>query len=327
MLTYDDVSSKTNKFIIPGLVDTIYKSSPVLTRLRTRNMEKFEGGLTIRQPIMYAALKGGPFARGSSFDTSYVQTDTALEVNVKYYYINATLFGNDNVLNRGPEAAMSYVESKMVNAAGAMAKNLATDIYNDGQGTLSSPIALDGFLAAIDDGVTHPNNSYSFPTYGGITRSDIATGDNQGINSYYNGGNTTFALTQLQTAFGASWFGAEHVDLIATVQTMWDSIWAKIQPQQRFLEESSDVAKIGFQSLRFNGSSITVDQYAPAGTIWGLNTNYIQLWISTLPLYQFGFTGWKEAQNSIDVSGQYIFGGNLLVTAPRLMFQLTGYTS
>jgi hypothetical protein len=320
MLTYDDVSSKTNKFIIPGLIDTIYKSSPVLTRFRTRNMERFEGGLTIRQPIMYAALKGGPFARGSSFDTSYVQTDTALEVNVKYYYINATLFGTDNVLNRGPEAAMSYVESKMVNAAGAMARNLATDFYLDGQGTNSQPIALDGFDAAINI----PSN---YASYGGVTRSDIATGANQGINAYYNNSNATFALSQLQTAYGASWFGAEHVDLIATTQPLWDSIWIKIQPQQRFLEESSDVAKIGFQSLRFNGCSIVVDQYAPAGKIWGLNTNYIQFWISTLPLFQFGFTGWKEAQNSIDVSGQYVFGGNLLVVAPRLMFQLAGYTS
>lgn len=323
MLTYDDISSKTNKFIIPGLIDTVYKSSPVLTRLRTKNMERFEGGLTIRQPIMYAALKGGPFSRGSSFDTSYVQTDTALEINVKYYYINATLFGADNVLNRGPEAAMSYVESKMVNAAGAMAKNLATDMYLDGQGVNSQPNALDGMNAAINI------DSGSFPTYGGITRTDLApTGSfNQGINSYYNAANATFALTQLQTAYGQAWFGAERVDLIATTQPLWDSIWSKIQPQQRFLEESSDVAKIGFQSLRFNGASIVVDQYAPAGKIWGFNTAYIQFWISTLPLFQFGFTGWKEAQNSIDVSGQYVFGGNLLNVAPRLMFQLAGYTS
>jgi len=46
-LTYDDVSSKTNKFIVPRLVDNVYKSSPLLTRLRTNNMERFEGGTTI----------------------------------------------------------------------------------------------------------------------------------------------------------------------------------------------------------------------------------------------------------------------------------------
>jgi len=288
LLTYDDITSKTNRFIVPRLVDEVYKSSPVFTRMRTRNAERFEGGRSIQHPIMYAELRGGAFTRGGTFDTTYVQTDTALEVNVKYYYVNATLYGTDNVLNRGPEAAMSYVESKLVNAAGKMAKLLGVDFWNDGQGTNSSVISLDGFLASIDDG-----SNYS--TYGGITRSDIATGANVGINAYYLGNIGTFALSTLQTAYGNTWFGNEHVDLIVSNQDIWNIIWNKIQPQQRFMEESSDVAKVGFQSLRYNGSSLVVDQYAPTGKAWGLNTKYIQFWISTLKKYQFGFTGWKEA--------------------------------
>lgn len=317
-LTYDDISSKTNKFIVPRLVDSVYKASPLFTRLRTNNMERFEGGTSIRHPLMYAELKGGAFSRGGTFDTSYVQTDTALEVNVKYYYVNATLFGTDNVLNRGPEAAMSYVESKMVNAAGKMAKLLGTDIFLDGQGTGSTTIQLDGMAASVDDG-------NQFSSYAGLTRSDIATGANSGINAYYKSV-VTMALSDVQTAFGATWFGSEHVDLIVTTQAIWDIFWNKIQPQQRFMEESSDVAKIGFQSLKYNGASVTVDQYCPATKMYGLNTKYVQFWISTLPKYQFGFTGWKEAQNTDDVAGQYLFAGNLLNVAPRLMFQLTGIT-
>ena len=45
-----------------------------------------------------------------------------------------------------------------------------------------------------------------------------------------------------------------------------------------------------------------------------------------MPKYQFGFTGWKEAQNTDDVSGQYLFGGNLLNVGPRYMFKLGGIT-
>ena len=317
-LTYDDITSKTNKFIVPRLVDNVYKSSPVLTRFRTNNMERFEGGTTIRHPIMYAELKGGAFTRGGSFDISYVQSDTALEVNVKYYYVNATLFGTDNVLNRGPEAAMSYVESKMVNASGKMAKLLGTDLFLDGQGTNSSIIQLDGMQSGLDDGTT-------YTSYGGITRTDIATGANVGINGY-KAALATLSLAGVQTAYGSTWFGNEHVDLIPTAQPVWDILWNKIQPQQRFMEESSDVAKIGFQALRYNGASIVVDQYAPSGVMWFLNTKYIQFWISTLPKYQFGFTGWKEAQNTDDVAGQYLFGGNLLFVAPRLNGQITSIT-
>lgn len=317
-LTWNDLTSKTNKFIVPRMIDQVYKSSPVFTRLRTKNMMRFEGGTSIRHPIMYAELKGGAFTRGTSFDTSYVQTDTALEVLVKFYYVNCTLFGTDNVLNRGPEAAMSYVESKMVNASGKMAKLLGTDLFLDGQGTSSSAIQLDGFSAAIDDGT-------NFTSYGGITRTDIATGANVGINAYFNS-LTTLSLSAVQTAYGATWFGHEHVDLIATTQSIWDTFWGKIQPQQRFMEESTDVAKIGFQALRYNGASVTVDQYCPTGKMWGLNTKYLQFWITTLQKYAFGFTGWKEAQNNDDVAGQYLFGGNILCVAPRLFFQLSGIT-
>lgn len=217
---------------------------------------------------------------------------------------------------------MNYVESKMVNASGKMAKLLGMDIFLDGTGINSATINLDGFLQALDNG-----NIYT--SYGGITRTDLgvtAGTNNQGINGYVNT-LPTFTMTGLQTAYGAAWFGNEHIDLIVTTQLIWDMIWNKVQPQQRFLEESSDVAKIGMKSLRWNGASITVDQYCPAGYIFGLNTKYIQFWISTLPKYQFGFTGFKEAQNSDDVAGQYLFSGNILIPAPRLFFTLSGVTT
>lgn len=298
------------------MVDEVYKSSPLFTRLRSRNMERFEGGQTIRHPIMYAKLKGGAFTRGGSFDTSYVQTDTALEVNVKYYYVNCTLYGVDNVLNRGAEAAMSLVESKMVNASGRMADLLGTDIFLDGQGTNSTALQLDGLQASVDDGT-------NYVSYGGVTRTDIASGANAGINAYFVS-LSTLTLAGLQTAYGSAWFGREHVDLIVSPQVPWDILWNKIQPQQRFREESSDVAKIGFQSLRFNNSSVTVDQLCPTGFMFGLNTKFIQFWITTMPKYQFGFTGWKESQNSDDVAGQYLFAGNLLNVGPRFMFKISG---
>ena len=68
-LTYDDVTSKTNRFIVPRLVDNVYKASPVFTRLRTQNAERFEGGISINHPIMYAELRGGAFTRGGTLES------------------------------------------------------------------------------------------------------------------------------------------------------------------------------------------------------------------------------------------------------------------
>lgn len=302
---------------MPYLTDNVFKNSPVLTRLKTKRKFDFPGGLTIRHNIMYAPLKGGFYQRGQAFDTSAVQTDTALQFNIKYAYVNVTIYGVDQVLNRGTEAAMSFVGSKMINASGTMAQILATSLYGDGQGILNSTLELDGFNAAI-------NISANYAAYGGITRSDIATTANTGINAYY-AAPSAFSLASVQTAFGASWFGQEKPDMLCTTQPVWDAFWNKLQPQQRFNDETSDV-HVGFRSFFWNGAQVVVDQYLStlggAFTIFGLNTSYIYLYLSNVAKYQFGFSGWKEAQNTDDVAGQYQFGGNLVVAAPRLMFNL-----
>lgn len=282
-LTWGDLTSKTNSHIVPRLIDTIYRTSALLTRIRTRNTERFEGGDSLKVPIMHAELKGGPFTRGGTFDCSYVESDTALNFLMKPYYVNVSIYGLDCALNRGPEAAMTIIDSKMANAGGKMAKLLATDMYLDGQGTASSAIALDGFSGALDDGS-------NFPVYGQITRTDLSATANTGINAYYKVV-ATLSLKEVQTAFGSTWFGGEHADLLTTTQAVWDIWWNKLQPQQRFNEESSDVGKIGFQSFRYNSAQVVVDQHCPAGKLWFLNMKYVNLYLSTMPQFQFGFTG------------------------------------
>jgi hypothetical protein len=327
MLTWNDLTGKTNDHITPYLTDSVFKNSPVFTRLKSKRRFEFPGGLTIRHNIMYAPLKGGAFQRGQAFDTSYVQSDTALQFNIKYYYVNVTIYGTDQVLNRGSEAAMSFIGSKMINASGTMAQLLATDLYGDGgaNGTtsLNSTLSLDGAAEAV-------NVPANYATYGGITRTDIASAQNTGINAYY-AAPAAFSLGAVQTAFGAAWFGQEKPDMLVTTQPVWDAFWNKLQPQQRFNDETSDV-HVGFRSFFWNGAQVVVDQYLGAlsttqqYTIFGFNTNYIYLYVSSVPKYQFGFTGWKEAQNTDDVAGQYLFGGNLVFAAPRLMFNL-GFTA
>ena len=323
MLTWNDLTGKTNDMIVPYLTDNVYKNSPVLTRLKSKRRFEFTGGRTIMHNIMYAELKGGAYQRGQAFDTSAVQTDTTLQFRVKNYYVNVSIYGQDQILNRGTEAAMSFIGSKMINASGKMAKLLGVNLYGDGGDTpttgpsLNSTIDLDGFTAAIDDGT-------NYAAYGGITRTDIATGANNGINAYY-ANPAAFSLASVETAFGSAWFGVEKPDMLATTQPVWDAFWNKLQPQQRFNDVTSDV-HVGFRSFFWQGAQVVVDQYllqlGGNYTMYGLNTSYIYLYVSDIPKYQFGFSGWKEAQNTDDVAGQYFFAGDLIVSAPRLMFRL-----
>ncbi len=320
-LTWGDLNGKVQDKIIPTVADVVYKSSPIFIRIRSNNGQQFDGGLKIRQNIGYAELNGGPFGRGGTFNTDYVPTDTAFSVDPKFYYVNITLFGTDDVLARGPMQAVPFVGSKIANAAGKMAKLIATDMYLDGLGTGSSTMSIDGFNQWFDNGNL-------FSTVGGLTRSDLGVSNgtnNQGANGYVASLSSGFSLKAVELAMGGCWFGREHVDLLVSDQNSWNWFFNKLQPQQRFNEETSDVAKSGFRSFNFLGAQVVVDQYAPSGSMYGMNTKQENLafYSSTLKRYQFGFTGFKEIYNSDDRSGQYLWAGNIIVANPRYNFRLT----
>jgi hypothetical protein len=273
---------------------------------------------------------------------------------MKTNYVNVSIYGLDDVLNRGPYAAFSIVESKFANASMKMAKLIATGLYQDGQtstsppftGSLSGTKSLDGLLAWVDDGNSYSSYSSAtdatkaFTTIGGITRSDMFsstpsfTGSTtpvayiQGANAYTNRAFNNFLLTDINTAYGNAWFGNDFPDLIVTTQTGFNRVWNSIQPQQRYYDTNSDVGKVGFQSFRFNAAEVVVDKYMPNdgtnGLMFGLNTNYLELYMSDAKKFQFGFTGFKEAQNSIDVAGQFLWAGNLIVPNPRCNFKMVG---
>jgi hypothetical protein len=143
---------------------------------------------------------------------------------------------------------------------------MGIDTWLDGTGNSSK--ALDGFDIAI--GTTG--------TYGGINRSTDPEGLAIRGNVDTTGG--AFALSALQTMWGRATIGTAHPTMICTTQALFDAIWARLQPQQRYPlvgERAGQLADAGFTVLMFNGVPVTVDMGIAAGTIYGLNTNYIKL--------------------------------------------------
>src|SRR5271163_2831067 len=269
-LTYGDVSAVTVNYISQEMEDAYFKVSPVFIKVwKGGKMSKpYEGGVQIQVPFQYAPLKAGPFPPGGVFDISYVQTQTAMYFNPKFYYSNITIQRTALPLNRGPEAVMNFIEPKMVNGEQSLAQALIQDFYRDGQGTVSSQIALDGLLAGYDDGT-------NYSSYGGVTRSAVGTGASNGINGYYINLAGPFTLNSLQTAYGQATFGPNQPNLIATTQVVYNSFWAKMLPIQRTFKEDPDIQSAGFKSFLFNGMAVVVDQYCPSGYIFGMNTDYI----------------------------------------------------
>lgn len=354
-LALTELNAFTHQEIVRRTTEVIFKQSPLFVRLMGRNMIKFQGGTQIQRPLIFAELNGDFFSKGDTFNIAYVQTDTALLANMKQAYINVTLYGTDDILNGGRNSAFSQVETKFTNASLTMAKKLAQALYKDGQSTqadvttsgglLSTNKAFDGLLAWIDDGNNGSGNyttatdiTKSFTSVGGITRSDMFTtapsfGSGSvtplsavsGMNAYTERNFVDFQLKTVSYAIGQAWFGSEYPDLLLVQQNGWQRVWNSIQPNQRYMDQAGDVAKIGFKSFKINGmSEVVVDKYMPDNLMLGLNTNYLEMYISARDKFQFGFTGFKESQGSIDLAGQFLFAGNLMVPNPRTCFKLIG---
>lgn len=302
----------------------IYASSPVFARLESQNRQDFTGNSRVRQNITVGKLRADFMGRGEAMNIDFVTTDAAIYVDMKVAWVNITLVGYDAMNDDGEEAMFNQVELKFLNASLRMAELLAINMYQNGQSSTGRVKYLNGFDEWCDDGTT-------YPTVGGQNRTDIngqANGVPGGLNAY-TATLTTFTMAQLNTAYGNACWGSDHPDLLPVTQNAWNLIWQGTQPQMRYANTDNDLANVGFQNFKFNGADVVIDRYLPTGTnpigkIFGFNTAYIKWWMSKVPLFQFGWTGFKPlGANSIDSAGQYILGSNLMYVSPRTSFKIS----
>lgn len=244
----------------------------------------------------------------------------------------------------GPQAVFSYIDLLLQAAGLAMSAKLSNDIYRHGQnqGTDRS-LNINGLDEALSDGTTNGFAATTFANYLTLARTDVLSALNSPMTSPAAARNGAISYPDLEQAFSSVIIGPEKPNLIVTTNLGWSYVKQVFQAQQRF---ETTTPEFGFTSFKFNGADVVADQYAPGSrtatstdtkvgysavaggeTLWFLNTKHMRLYLSTDPLFGFGFTGFLPANNSSVVAGHYKFCGNFTVQAPRLMrylFDITG---
>ncbi len=289
---------------------------------------------------MYGTLTGGAYAKGAQFDITRIQHTTGATFQPKFYYTDVTEFKEDiQVQIKGPHAVFSQIDADMTNAALTMSAILAVALYNEGQ-TAGRTNHINGLAEILNDASVNSWTATTYATYGTLTRGGtIASALNSTPKDVGSPGSLTYNV--LEETYAGAVIGTEEPNLGVTTNLGYAYIKEKFQPQQRFTEED---IKIGFRGLRFNSSIIMRSQYCPGSagvndarlgnylyatyeTLWFLNTKYFRLWVTDDEEFAFGFTGFKPAQDSNIVAGQYLFSGNITCQAPRLQKQIYGFNS
>lgn len=256
-LTYDQISAITSKKWIPKLYDAIFDSNATLKVLKEKSYQKVDGGTSIMIPLNYASVSAsGWFSGADTLDTSDNDVVTAAEYNWREIYANITIRNIDEVKNSGDARILDFVKSKVQVAEKTLADQLGTGIYNNG--TNAKAIAGLQYVCSATNspgGIAQASNSWWIPQL------DTTT--------------TTLSLAALQTQWNAASIDSNKPDLITATRANYNRFYLLLQPQQRFMD--SNLAKAGFEALKFNGANYVVDSHVPANNIYLLNTDFIHL--------------------------------------------------
>lgn len=307
-LTYDEIDAHVRKKFIPTLVDQFYFSFPMFVRLASKSNIQFNSGKNIAIPLLYGDLPGGSYSGLDTFDVSKRETTTHAEWNWKLYYVDVTMDGETELKVEGDEKILSLVKTKMQNAGLTMRKMMtqglfATSAGNSGKdiNTLIEGIATTGTYGAIDK-ATYSWWQGSVNTTGGTTTLDM-----------------------LQTRYADCSDGAIQPDLIITTDTIYNKIWARVQPAQRYLTDAhADVRAAGFTGINFNQAAIVVDKYCPSGYMFMLNTDYWKF--ITHSKRNFKWTSPKVPIDQDAYVRQLLWAGNCVCVAPRWQAYISSMT-
>lgn len=345
----DPVNTAVTKNIMPGLADDFFKADGLTEYLKNRH-HVYPGGPEVQENLIYKPMIGGAYAKGvGGFNISKRQTFTGLRFDPKYYEVSVPEYLEEVEIEiNGPTAVLSMVKTDMGNAALTMSAILAIDMYHGGQnlGGSDRSLHLNGLAEAITNGVNAQWDGITYTSYGKQTRADLGAAIRTPTGLIGDNVNGAITYRVLEHSYQSVVIGKEHPVLGQTSNRCMGYIGENFQPHQKV---DTVEPTIGYTGIKFKQATIVESQYIPGqdGTndpdigdysaafenfLW-LNPGpegedaYIKLRISVSPQFQFGFTGFKPAQDNTVVVGQILFAGNVTCRAVRLQRWLYGITN
>ena len=231
----------------------------------------------------------------------------------------------------------------------ARGQDAADDIgnYLQGDGSAADGKAPMGLAGIVDNGS-------DLATYGGLSRATY-----QGLNAYINNISGNITLLSLRTSWNNISDGPIRPDMLLTDYTTWAYIEQLYTPFQRNMmtgfeasamknKETASVS--GYADLVWDGMSFFRDKKVTTGTIYMLNTEFLNFyalkwWEGTTisqktadiqgnvyedsmysPKGAFTWTGWIRAYNMGAINGFVILGGQLVCVQPWRNAALTNVT-
>lgn len=316
----NELNAVTRRGFIPKMVVQIYQSSPFLAALLSDAQTALGGVSSMSLPV-----QGNPMTTSSwtgytgSFDVATQQQGAYLaEFNLKALITPVTFLGMEGALQMD-HAVVPLIEARMNDAGNNGAAALQIALY----GNATNAMQLIGLPGAVDDGT-------NASTYGNQPRSNSWWQSKR----YAAGSvNPTRALA-LQYIVGCQKYGSEN----PTMGVMGPGTWTlladdflalesyQIQPGRGF-DSDADRPRSAFKALDVAGVPIYIDPGCPEGTLYLLNTKYMNLYVHQM--LNFSFSGFESMlpTGTVGYVGVVLSLLELVCTKPTTQAVVTGFNS
>jgi hypothetical protein len=289
------------------VADNVSNSNALLAELQKKgNIKPVSGGRTITQPLCYA--ENASYKRYTGYDLLNIDPSdviSASEYNWKQSAVVVTCSGLETeVQNRGKEAIIDLLQTRLDVASKTMANNISSDIYSAG----SAANQIDGLQAQV---AISPNTG----TVGGINRANFAFWRNK-VET-----NADVSATTIEAYMKQLWIactrGRDVPNLITAEESTYEWFWTALSSYQRIMHDEK-TAQEGWERLAFRGCPVVYDGDSghPSKYMYFLNTDYIFFRPSSnrnfVPLMR------REPVNQDATVIPIVFAGNLTMSNAKL---------
>lgn len=285
------VANELNATVRRGFLETciieIYKSAPLTCALLSTALMASGGFSPITAPVQgsrMTTVQNTDYSGRFNIPGVLPGIQNA-EFNLSAYIATIPFLGMEGLV-QVDYSTVPLIEARMNDAVNNTRDKFSTDIWNN----VSNNLAILGLPWAIDDGT-------NVATYGGIARNTTNTDGTAWWQSSVvsNSGGAVTPTRDLFMQYIMQVFkknGEKPKMGICGVGT-WDLLTRDFTPQERYnTDRNGSYGMDGpvnalFDALMIAGVPIYCDPYAPEGTLYLLNTNYLSLYIHDQAAFRF----------------------------------------
>ena len=326
----DDAFTTTWYEIRKDAIDNILDSVNITAALREKGCFTPEtGGQILTRTIRHGTKTATAVAKGDTLSSGEDDIETLANWDWRYSAAHIQRSLQDDQKNAGPSKIKDRIAVKLEAAADSIEQKIETDFFRaftSGEGGKNPHSFLDMVPLVANQ---------STSTYGKITRPSGYSTATAGTVSKPNAGNTWWGptylagtvpnhihlLSDMKKIYNSTHNNQEPPDLIISDQGLFE-IYEDfaLDASQIIKDESTRLADLGFEVLRFKGKPMIWSTNVTADHMLFLTTKYIEIIYD--PNYWFDMTEWKAVELQFERIAHIIATWTMICSQPRRQARL-----